>query len=135
MIFRIGGSVTITSSNPFDPPAIDPNMLTTDFDIFAMVDAVKNIKRFLAAPAFKGFVEGPFGTFAQAKTDAELETYVRTNTTTIFHPTGTASMAKTSANNGVVNPNLTVKGADGLRIVDASVFVSIINSNHEEYSS
>ncbi|KAF5328368.1 hypothetical protein D9619_013247 [Psilocybe cf. subviscida] len=116
------GSVTITSNNPFDAPAIDPNMLTTDFDIFAMVDAIKNIKRFVSAPAFKGFVEGPFGAFAQAQTDAEIEAYVRAETTTIFHPTGTASMAKASSNDGVVNPDLTVKGADGLRIVDGSVF-------------
>lgn len=101
-------------------------MLSTDFDIFAMVDAIKNIKRFLAAPAFEGYVEGPFGAFAQAKTDAELEAYVRAETTTILHATGTASMAKTSSNDGVVNPDLTVKGADGLRIVDASVFVSFI---------
>ncbi|KAF5316717.1 hypothetical protein D9619_006567 [Psilocybe cf. subviscida] len=116
------GSIKITSNNPFDAPAIDPNMLSTDFDIFAMVDAIKNIKRFVAAPAFKNLVEGPFGTFAQAQTDAQLEAYVRAETTTIFHPTGTASMTKSSSNNGVVNPDLTVKGADGLRIVDASVF-------------
>jgi choline dehydrogenase-like flavoprotein len=119
-----GGSIKITSNNPFDAPAIDPNMLSTDFDIFAMVDAVKNIKRFVYAPAFESLVEGPFGAFAQAQTDAQLEAYVRADTTTIFHPTGTASMTKSSSNNGVVNPDLTVKGADGLRIVDASVFVS-----------
>lgn len=115
----------ITSNNPFDAPAIDPNILTTDFDIFVMVDALKQIKRFVSAPAFKDFVEGPFGAFAQAKTDAELEAYARAQTTTLFHPVGTASMAKASSSDGVVNPDLTVKGADGLRVVDASVFVSL----------
>lgn len=121
-----GGSIKIASTNPFDKPLIDPKYLTTEFDIFTMREAVKAIKRFLAAPAFSSHVSGPFGTsFSGATDDASIESYVRGLTTTIFHPVGTASMSSQTAKTGVVNPDLTVKGTVGLRIVDASVFVSL----------
>ena len=100
-------------------------MLSTDFDITATREAVKAIKRLAAAPAFSDYIVAPYGAaFAAATTDANIDAYVRGLTTTIFHPTGTSSMASASSDNGVVNPDLTVKGAEGLRVVDASVFVS-----------
>ena len=90
-----------------------------------MREGVKAIKRLLGAPAFSDYVIGPYGDiFAGSKTDAQIEDYVRGLCTTIFHPVGTASMSPAKAKHGVVNPDLTVKGTEGLRIVDASVFVS-----------
>ncbi|KDR79239.1 hypothetical protein GALMADRAFT_223476 [Galerina marginata CBS 339.88] len=124
------GTVKLASNNPFDKPLIDPNYLTTQFDIFTMREAVKAIKRFVAAPAWSDYVIGPFGdVFSKASTDAQIENYVRGLTTTIFHPVGTASMTPANAKTGVVNPDLTVKGADGLRIVDASVFPFVPSSH------
>ncbi len=38
-------------------------------------------------------------------------------------------MASNTTTDGVVNPDLTVKGTAGLRIVDLSVFVSPFNRN------
>ncbi|PPQ91199.1 hypothetical protein CVT25_001215 [Psilocybe cyanescens] len=117
------GSVKLRSNNPFDKPLIDPSFLQTDFDIAVMRDSVKSILSFAAAPAFSDYISDRFGSaFQQAVTDAKIDDYVRSLTTTIFHPCGTAAMSSVSANFGVVNPDLTVKGTDGLRIVDASVF-------------
>lgn len=118
-----GGTIKIHSTNPFDVPLIDPNMLNTDFDITAMRESVKATKRFAAAPAWSDYVIGPFGNLS-ATADADIDAYVRQLTTTIFHPAGTASMAPFNSTNGVVNPDFTVKGTEGLRIVDLSVVVS-----------
>ncbi|KAF8877932.1 hypothetical protein CPB84DRAFT_1714701 [Gymnopilus junonius] len=126
------GTIKLRSNNPFDKPLIDPKYLTTEFDIVAMRESVKAVKRFAAAPAFKDFVIGPYGDpFSTANTDAQIEDYVRGLTTTIFHPVGTASMSSKSAKNGVVNPDLTVKGIEGLRIIDASVF-PFVPSTHTQ---
>lgn len=92
-----------------------------------MRDAVNNIKRLAASPAMSKYVIGPFGdAFQKATTDAATDSYIRGLTSTIFHPVGTASMTTSKSNDGVVGPDLKVKGADGLRIIDGSVFVSFL---------
>ncbi|GLB35186.1 putative aryl-alcohol oxidase [Lyophyllum shimeji] len=49
------GSVRLKSNDPLDPPLIDPGFLATDFDIFAMRQAVKSARRFLNGPAWKDY--------------------------------------------------------------------------------
>lgn len=120
----------LASSNPFDKPLIDPRYLTTDFDVFTKREAVKSIMQLSQASVWNGYITGRFGSnFAAAQTDAEIDAYVRSLTTTIFHPFGTAAMSPANSKTGVTNPDLTVKGTTGLRIVDASVIVSLAFQN------
>ena len=101
-------------------------MLDTSFDITAIVESVKAIKRFAAAPAWADYITSPFGTLA-GTTDDDLIAHAREHTSTVFHPASTASMTSFTSSNGVVNPDLTVKGTSGLRVVDLSAFVSVIH--------
>jgi len=119
-----GGTIKLNSNDPFDKPLIDPQFLTTEFDIVAMRECVRAIKRFIAAPAWADYVLSPFGPLS-ATSDSDIDEYVRGLTGTAFHPVGTATMSSHSKP-GVVDQDLLVKGADGLRIVDASVFVSFM---------
>lgn len=92
-----------------------------------MREAVKAAKRFVSAPAFQNYIVEPLGSLATADTDEEIEEYVRSNSGTTAHPVGTASMSPKGAQWGVVDPDLKMKGGiKGVRIVDASVFVSFI---------
>ncbi|KAK0466203.1 aryl-alcohol oxidase [Desarmillaria tabescens] len=116
------GTVKLNSSNPLDPPLIDPAYLASEFDVFAMIEAVKSAKRFLSAPAWEGYVLEAYGGLVNATTDEALEEYVRENVGTAAHPVGTASMSPRFADYGVVDPDLVVKGVSGLRVVDASIF-------------
>ncbi|KAF9482458.1 alcohol oxidase [Pholiota conissans] len=113
------GTVKIRSTNPFDKPIIDPQFLTTDFDLVAMRESVKSARRFVSAPAWSDYVIGPL---VPGDSDDDIDAFVRSTTTTIFHPSGTAGMTSFLLSNGVVNPDLSVKGTLGLRVVDASVF-------------
>lgn len=89
-----------------------------------MVESIKAARRFLAANAWKGYVLAPFGDLATADTDTKIEAYVRKHAGTVWHAVGTAMMTAKGASYGVVDPDLKVKGVDGLRIVDGSILVS-----------
>lgn len=116
--------MTLASTDPFKFPQIDPAFLTTDFDVFAMTQVVKDARTFVASAPFSGLIAGPFGTMGAAQTDAQIAAAARNSVVTIWHPTSTARMSPKSASWGVVDNTLLVKGVNGLRVVDASVFVS-----------
>lgn len=89
-----------------------------------MVQGIKNARQFLSAPAWTDYILEPFGALANATTDAELEAYVHANAGPNWHMIGSACMSPRGADFGVVDPDLRVKGAVGLRVIDASVLVS-----------
>ncbi|EIW53711.1 alcohol oxidase [Trametes versicolor FP-101664 SS1] len=118
------GSFTLASDDPFAAPVVDPNFLNTPFDIAAMRFAVRSAVRLASARAWRDFLTGPAAGFAEVDIhdDDAVDAWARTQASTIFHPVGTARMGKCGdAHGAVVNPDLTVKGARGLRIVDASI--------------
>ncbi|KAK0459062.1 aryl-alcohol oxidase-like protein [Desarmillaria tabescens] len=120
-----GGYVTINSTNPFDDLLIDPAFMTSPFDHYAIVQVIKDAQEFLALSPWNGFVLDAYGDLRNATTDdAKLE-YVRAYGSNINHPIGTARMSPRKAKWGVVDQELLLKGAEGIRIVDASVFPSI----------
>ncbi|KAK7051308.1 hypothetical protein VNI00_004808 [Paramarasmius palmivorus] len=125
------GSVTIDDTNPFAQPLIDPAYLTTEFDIIAMRESVRKSVKFLSASVWSddGYLtsfESLDATNArvnlESASDSKVDAFVRGLTGTSAHPVGTAAMSPVGAKWGVVDPDLRVKVAKGLRIVDASVF-------------
>ncbi|KAK7014390.1 pyranose dehydrogenase 1 [Favolaschia claudopus] len=114
------GFVTINSTDPLAAPLIHPNLLGTEVDIFIMREALRAAARFASAPSLKDYIIKP-DSFDPAFSDAQLEEYIRANSGTVFHPVGTAAMSAKGAKFGVVDPDLLVKGVQGLRIVDLSV--------------
>lgn len=121
----VAGSLTLKSSNPFEMPEIDMNLLESDFDKFTMRESYRAVRRLLSLPAWDGFLldSGP----TNATSDADLDDFIAENTATIYHLVGTAAMSPKGASWGVVDPDLRVKGIRGLRVVDSSVFVSIFS--------
>lgn len=64
----------------------------------------------------------------------ELRAYVRKYLETLFHPTSTARMAPLS-DGGVVDARLRVHGVRALRVVDASIFPTIVSGHTVRESS
>ncbi|KAJ7136692.1 hypothetical protein C8R44DRAFT_828533 [Mycena epipterygia] len=124
------GSVTINSSDPFAPPLIDPNFLSSEFDLLALQDSVAIANRFVSAPVWTGYLGAPTVDLA-AMSPAELQATIRENTGQSFHFVGSAGMSARDAPYGVVDPDLLVKGVTGLSIIDASV-LPIIPAAHTQ---
>lgn len=121
-MFITEGSVSINTSDPFAAPLIDPGFLTNDIDIAVVRESVRAARRFMSAPAWDGYLLQELTT---ASTDDELNEFIRQTAGSFFHPVSTASMSPVGAGWGVVDPDLKVKGVVGLRVVDASVAVSV----------
>ena len=79
--------------------------------------------QFIAAPSMSNFVHAPFGALANVKTLEEREAYVRNQSVGFWHPCCTAKMGNSTDDSAVVDSHLFLRGAQGVRIVDASVLV------------
>ena len=114
------GSTTLASTDPLDTLNIDPALLNSGFNIFPIRESIKAVLHFATGPAWKDYVIGPYGAFAEV----QIEVYERSNSVTVLHPFGTAFMSPNGSPYGVIIPDFSVKNTVGPRIVDASVVVS-----------
>ena len=98
--------------------------MTHPLDVAIMIQAIRTSETLLATKPFQGFVERPFGAVANATTDQELEAYMRDGSVSFSHICCTAKMGTLKDEVAVVDPTVRLKGAKGLRVVDASVLVT-----------
>ncbi|TFY63176.1 hypothetical protein EVG20_g6436 [Dentipellis fragilis] len=128
------GTISLKSTNPFDAPVIHANYLSTQHDIDVLVRGMRILMRVADAPPLGNIIDRSaksdpdFGHYLSDASDAEMETYIRSNLSTLYHPTSTARMAPLSEG-GVVDPRLRVYGIQGLRIADASVYPEIVSGH------
>ena len=62
-------------------------------------------------------------------TDEELSTYGRAVHHTVYHPSGTCRMGAADDELAVVDPELRVRGIEGLSVVDGAIFPSMPTVN------
>ncbi|KAG2005491.1 pyranose dehydrogenase [Coprinopsis cinerea AmutBmut pab1-1] len=115
------GSVKIRSNNPFDPPVIDLGFLTHRYDILAFVEGIRSAWRYFAGDGFKDHVVAPITANPDTTPLEEIEQQLRNGVGTTLHVSGSVAMSARGASNGVLDPDLKVKGATGLRVADASI--------------
>ena len=120
------GRVSLASADPFGAPAIDPGFYGEPGDLEAMVRAFKLARRILDAPPLAATRESDLFT-GGVRTDDEIRAMLRARSDTIYHPVGTCRMGVDG--NAVVDPQLRVRGIEGLRVVDASVMPDLIGGN------
>jgi len=121
------GSVMIQSSDPLQQPKITPNYLSANKDRNVMVDAIKILRQINNQPAFRDLYDVEMVPGTDAQTDAQILNAIRHGGGTVFHPVGTCRMG--SDQFSVVDPELRVRGVDGLRVIDASVMPAITSAN------
>ncbi|MGI8801353.1 MAG: GMC family oxidoreductase [Solirubrobacteraceae bacterium] len=124
---RSRGWLTLRSSDPTAKPRITTNSLGEREDVAALVAGVK-LAREIAACAPLACVAGTeLFPGAAAHDDAGIEADLRRRVELLYHPAGTCRMG--SDEGAVVDPQLCVRGVDGLRVVDASIMPVIPGAN------
>ncbi|MGE8233589.1 MAG: GMC family oxidoreductase, partial [Stenotrophomonas sp.] len=126
---RSRGHITLASADPAVPARIHANYLSDaeGFDLKIMVEAARLSRDILQQPAFAPWRKSPLFPADEHLDDAGLEAFIRAKAETIYHPVGTCRMGSDDA--AVVDPQLRVRGIDGLRVIDASVMPSLVSGN------
>jgi len=124
---RSRGEVRLASSDPRVAPRVNPNILADPNDSAALLHGLHLCRQLCDAPAFAPYNAAEVRPGRTVRSDAELKAYLRAATATVHHPVGSCRMG--IDDEAVVDPTLRVRGIDGLRVVDASVFPSIVGGN------
>ena len=121
------GSVHIKSADPAEPPAIRFNFLSTDHDRDGIVKVLRKGRELMATSPLKEITGEEIAPGAHLQSDAELLEWVRHNAETTYHPVGTCKMGNDPRS--VVDPELRVRGLQGLRVADASIMPTLTSGN------
>jgi choline dehydrogenase len=121
------GRVSLASPDPRAAPLIDPNYLDHPEDLRTLVDGMQIGRRILGAAAFEPLhgtelVPGP-----KVGDERSWIEYVRNTVVSVHHPCSTCRMGTDPL--AVVDPQLRVRGLEGLRVIDASVFPRVVAGN------
>ncbi|KAI4263436.1 MAG: hypothetical protein L6R42_001417 [Xanthoria sp. 1 TBL-2021] len=115
------GTVSISSSNPADPPLIDPNYLSHPVDAEIAVAAVRRQRDFWAQ--MKGVTIGDEALPGNNVTsDEDILAFVKQSLGIAPHAGCTCAMGKKGVEGSVVDNKARVFGTQGLRVVDSSIF-------------
>lgn len=121
------GHVRIVSPDPAAHPEIAPNYLSTEGDRRVAARAIRLTRRIMAQEPMTRYRPEEHRPGPQARSDAELAEAAGRVGTTIFHPAGTVRMGADAGS--VVDPQLRVRGVEGLRVADASIMPTITSGN------
>jgi 4-pyridoxate dehydrogenase len=112
------GTVTLCSADPAAPVRIANNFLSVPEDI-ATLRRGFHLGRDLAhqppLDRYRGALAAPG---PEVTSEADIDAWIRATVITVNHPLGTCAMG--NGNDAVLQPDLTVRGVEGLRVVDAS---------------
>ncbi|WP_347955000.1 GMC family oxidoreductase [Gordonia aichiensis] len=126
---RSRGTVRLASRDFRDKPLVDPRYFTDPegYDLRIMTEGIRRAREIVAQPAMAQWAGRELFPGPEKVSDEDLAGYITRTHNTVYHPVGTAAMG--SSDDAPVDAELRVKGVDGLRVADASVFPEHISVN------
>jgi choline dehydrogenase len=124
---RSRGHIRLRSTDPSEHPVIEPRYMSMPADWEEFRAGIRLTREIFAQPAFDPYRGEELAPGKDARSDAELDAFVRAHAESAYHPCGTCKMGTDAM--AVVDPECRVRGLEGLRVVDASIMPSIPSGN------
>lgn len=123
------GEVLLRSANPRDPVRLVPNFFSAQSDVAVLREGYK-----LGLDAVH---QGPLDKYRgkrldpapETTSDKDIEAWIKAKAITAHHPCATCPMGAEGDKAAVLDPQLRVKGTQGLRVIDASAMPDLISGN------
>jgi choline dehydrogenase len=124
---RSRGHVELRSSDPADKPRIFLNLLSEPEDFTVLRRGLREARRIYRSKPLGDYILDEIRPGADVQSDSELDDHIRKQARIVQHPVGTCSMG--TGPEAVVDPQLRVRGVEGLRVIDASIMPEIVSGN------
>jgi choline dehydrogenase-like flavoprotein len=119
------GEILLRSTDPMAPPRIVYKFFTAPNDLPTLREGFKRARELAFHKALDPFRGEEIGPGLQVKTDAEIDAWLKKVVITAHHPAGTCPMGI----DGVLDPDLKVRGIEGLRVCDASAMPDLVSAH------
>ena len=121
------GEIRLGGPDPRQPPIIDPNYLSSEHDRFTMRAGFKIARDLMSQPSLTNYSHGEIWPGPGIQSDDEIDDFISGAAGTVYHPVGTCRMG--TDEKAVLDGSLKLRGAKGLRIVDASIMPTLVGGN------
>lgn len=121
------GRILLRSADPTAKPMIDMQLFGDGRDLDTLVRGLLLANRLFATSAFAPHLAGSANPPDPDQSVAEWEKQVRACSNVSYHPVATCRMGGDAAS--VVDPQLRVRGIDGLRVADCSIVPKMPTAN------
>ncbi|MCG7491729.1 choline dehydrogenase [Vibrio sp. Of14-4] len=123
------GRVAIRSSNPKEKPEIQFNYISTEQDRQDWRDCIRLTREILGQPAMDEYRANEIQPGEHITSDQAIDEWVKQNVESAYHPSCSCKMGSDEDPMAVLDSQCRVRGVEGLRVVDSSVFPTIPNGN------
>ncbi|WP_448956679.1 GMC family oxidoreductase [Labrys neptuniae] len=124
---RSRGEVTLASADFADNPRVAPRYFSDPYDLDALTDGTMAALDIMSKPAIAKYVAARHTPLRQLTARADIRAFCQREAHAALHPAGTCRMGGDEM--AVVDPQLRVRGIEGLRVADASIMPSLISGN------
>ncbi len=120
------GSVAIDGRGPNDRLVIEPNWLSTDKDVETAIATVRYVRELMARPAIARYLKEELVPGPAIQSDDQIIDAFRRLSRCGTHAVGSCRMGGAD---DPCDPELRVRGVEGVRVVDCSVMPGLVSGN------
>ena len=120
------GTVELRSADPFDAPKISTGLLADRRDVASMRRGLKMLREIYASPPLADMLREETLPGPDTASDDAIDAFIMRAANVAAHPVASCAMGVDE--HAVVDPQLRVRGIDGLRVCDSSVMPTMISA-------